>query len=123
MNRLAETGILFGRFAEREEVPLLNPAQGVASHFKKLGDMDLIVVRREDISGRGQEVREGSLGVDREVVDHWVHRKGQRLFQPSFFMEHDLAELLLGFRLAMRGEDEPHSSPGHAAEHPESPKV
>ena len=68
------------------------------------------------------QLRECSALIDREIVDHRLHRKRHAACESSAHFAHQIAEALLRLGFPLGIEDESHPSARHAAQHPESPE-
>ena len=63
------------------------------------------------------------MGVDAEVVDDRLHREGEGVVERRLDVLHDRGDLFLELVVAVRGDEERHPAPRHAAEHQEPPEV
>ena len=73
--------------------------------------------------GVGEQIGEGTVFVDGKIINHRLHREGQRVLQLALRSRHDFLQALLCGGLLFRRENESHAAARHAAEHPEAPEV
>ena len=87
------------------------------------GDLEGVVARRHHGRVALEQLGDGPVGVDREVVDDRLHRERQGVVELGLDPSHDLQRLGPEGVAAIRGDEEGHAAAGHAAEHQEAPEV
>ena len=87
------------------------------------GEVELVVIGRQGGVRAIEKGGEGAVGIDGEIIDHRLHREGQRVAEQGFRFRHDREHACLRLGLAGGIEDETHATARHAAEHPEAPEI
>jgi len=70
-----------------------------------------------------KQLGNGSLLVDREIVDHRVHGEWERIDEICLHLKHQLQQRCLCLCLPLGVKDETHPAARHTTEHPEAPEV
>ena len=81
-----------------------------------------VISGRHQSGFRSEEVGRSASFVDGKIVDHRFHCKRQRGLQFLLALGHDFQQASLCQRPLFGGKNKAHSAPGHAAQHPKSPK-
>ena len=118
-----EIGIAAGKRGEAGELRALGGREIAGLGAEQRGEVELVVIGRQGGVRAIEQGGEGAVRIDGEIIDHRLHREGQRVAEHGFRFRHDGEHARLRFGLARWIENESHAAARHPAEHPEAPEI